>query len=256
MKLEVGKVIVTGAGSGMGKHFALALKRAGAKVAAVEINDEALGALATEAKAIDAGELRTYVCNVADEDAVVATVKQAGEDLGGLNGLINCAGIFRDGLLVKKDRKTGEVKKLSAAAWQAVIDVDLTGPFLMTREFAAQIIEGDIKESVVINISSVSRAGNMGQSNYSAAKAGLVADTKLWAQELARYGCRVAAIAPGFVRTPILEGMRPEMLEKMLQGVALRRVGEPEELFAGVRFIMECGYFTGRCLDIDGGTFM
>lgn len=256
MKLQDAKIIVTGAGSGMGKYFCLALKQAGAKVAAIEINEEALGQVAEEANAIEGGELKTYVCNVADEASVVETVKKAAEDFEGVNGLVNCAGIFRDGLLVKKDRNTGAVKKMSLANWQSVIDVDLTGPFLMTREFAAQVIERDVKDSVVINISSVSRAGNMGQSNYSAAKAGLVADTKLWAQELARYGCRVGAIAPGFVRTPILDAMRPEMLEKMLQSVAMRRLGEPEELFAGVRFIIECGYFTGRCLDIDGGTYM
>ena len=105
----------------------------------------------------------------------------------------------------------------------------------------------------MINISSVSRAGNMGQSNYSAAKAGLVADTQLWAKELARYGIRVGAIAPGFVQTPILDGMRPEMLEKMVSGVPLRRTGTCQELYLGVKFIIECGYFTGRCLDIDGG---
>ncbi len=256
MKLQDAKIIVTGAGSGMGKHFCLSLKGAGAKVAAIEIDEEALGRVAEDAAAIDGGELKTYVCNVADEASAVEAVKKAADDFDGVNGLINCAGIFRDGLLVKKDRTTGAVKKMSLANWQSVIDVDLTGPFLMTREFAAQIIERDIKDSVVINISSVSRAGNMGQSNYSAAKAGLVADTKLWALELARYGCRVGAIAPGFVRTPILDAMRPEMLEKMLQSVAMRRLGEPEELFAGVRFIIECGYFTGRCLDIDGGTYM
>ena len=81
----------------------------------------------------------------------------------------------------------------------------------------------------------------------------LVADTKLWAVELARYGIRTGAIAPGFVDTPILKGMRPEVLETMLKPVPLRRVGTPEEIYAGVRFILECDYFTGRCIDIDGG---
>lgn len=256
MKLEETKIVVTGAGSGMGKYFALELKRAGARVAAFEINAEALAELAKEAAEIEGGELRTYVADVSSEASVVESVKQAADDLDGLNGLINCAGIFRDGLLVKADRKTGEIKKMTLAQWQSVIDVDLTGPFLMTREVVAQMLERKVSPGVVINISSVSRAGNMGQSNYSAAKAGLVADTKLWSQELARHGIRVGAIAPGFVRTPILDAMRPEVLEKMLQSVALRRLGEPEELFSGVRFIIECDYFTGRCLDIDGGTFM
>jgi len=173
--------------------------------------------------------------------------------MGGLNALINNAGIFRDGLLVKKDRNTGEIKKMSLKAWNSVIAVDLTGPFLCTREFAAKMIETNSTSSVIVNISSIARHGNMGQSNYSAAKAGLVADTKLWGLELARYGIRVGAIAPGFVDTPILQGMRPEVLEGMLKGVPLRRAAAPEEIYAAVKFVIECDYFTGRCIDVDGG---
>jgi 3-oxoacyl-[acyl-carrier protein] reductase len=255
MKIADCKIIVTGAASGMGKHFALSLCREGAKVAAFDLNEEALAEVAKEAAELP-GDIKSYVVNVAKEDEVIAGVKKAADDFDGINGVINNAGIFRDGLLVKKDKKSGEIKKMSLQNWQAVIDVDLTGPFLMTREVVAQMIERDLGPGVIVNISSVSRAGNMGQSNYSAAKAGLVADTKLWAHELARYQIRVGAIAPGFIRTPILEGMRPEMLEKMLQDVPMRRLGEPEEIYAGVRFIIECGYFTGRCLDIDGGCIL
>ncbi len=253
MKLADLKCIVTGGGSGMGKHFSLALCRAGAKVAAFDIEEKGLTALKGEAAGAP-GELRTYTVNVADEAQVVAGVERAWNELGSLNALVNNAGIFRDGLLVKTDKATGKVSgKLSREQWQAVLDVDLTGPFLMTRELCARMIDQKVSPGVIVNISSVSRHGNMGQSNYSAAKAGLVADTKLWSMELARYGIRVAAIAPGFIRTPILEGMRPEMLEKMVSGVPLRRLGEPDEIFAGIRFIVECDYFTGRCLDIDGG---
>ena len=93
----------------------------------------------------------------------------------------------------------------------------------------------------------------MGQGNYSAAKAALIADTVTWAKELARYKIRVASIAPGFVETPILQGMRPEMVDKMVKEVPMRRLGQPHEIYAGLRFIVECDYFTGRCLDIDGG---
>ena len=252
MRLDDTRIIITGAASGMGRHFALSLCRDGAAVAAMDVNDEGLGVLATEAQGLP-GTLRTYSGSVASEQDAIDTVKQASEDLGGINGLVNNAGNFRDGLLVKLDRKTGEVKKMSLANWQAVIDVDLTGPFLMTREVAAQMLEKKISPGVIINISSVSRHGNMGQSNYSAAKAGLVADTRLWANELCRHGIRVGAIAPGFVRTPILEGMRPEMLDKMVSKVPVRRLGEPEELYQGVRFIIENDFFTARCLDLDGG---
>lgn len=244
--------VVTGASSGMGRHFALALCKEGARVAAFDVNAEGLASLAKEAQGL-AGALRTYAVNVAREDEVAAGVERASADLGPVNGLINNAGIFRDGLLVRQDKATGKVERLPLAHWQAVVDVDLTGPFLMTREVAARMIEAKVPRGVVVNISSVSRHGNMGQSNYSAAKAGLVADTKLWAQELARYNIRVGAVAPGFVRTPLLEGMRKEMLDKLIGGVPLRRLGEPAEIFAGVRFIIECEYFTGRCIDIDGG---
>lgn len=248
MKLEETKVVVTGAGSGMGRHFALALAQAGAGVAAWDVQPEGLETLKAEAAGLN---LRTYVVNVASEEQVVQAMDQGWSDFGGLNGLINNAGLFRDGMLVKKD-ETG-VRKMSLKNWQLVIDVDLTGPFLCTREFAARVLEHGGAPAVVVNISSISREGNMGQSNYSAAKAGLVADTVVWAKELARAGIRVAAIAPGFIDTPILQGMRPEVLNKVLAGVPLGRAGSPAEIFAGVKFIIECDYFTGRVLDIDGG---
>jgi len=252
MQLDQWKVIVTGAGSGMGRYFALEAARAGARVAAVDMNDETLGTLKGEAG--DAGKnLITLKANVADEDQVVKMVRDTAEAFGAVNGVINNAGIFRDSLLVKKDRKTGEIKKMSLKNWQAVIDVDLTGPFLCTREVAAYMIENDVKPGVIVNISSIARHGNQGQSNYSAAKAGLIADTKLWALELARHGIRTGAIAPGFIKTPILDGMRPEVLDMMLKQVPLRRVGMPAEIWAGIRFIVECDYFTGRVIDIDGG---
>ncbi len=252
MKLSDLKILVTGAASGMGRHFALGLARDGAHVAAFDTNAQGLAALA-EAGADTPGEVHTYECNVASEQDVVRQVGQASVELGGVNALVNNAGVFRDGLLVKRDRKTGELRRMSLDQWQAVIDVDLTGPFLMTREVVAQMVERDIRPGLVINISSVSREGNRGQGNYSAAKAGLVADTKVWAEELAPHGIRVAAIAPGFIRTPILDAMRPEVLEKVVAQVPLRRLGEPEEILQGVRFLATCEYVTGTCLDITGG---
>ena len=250
MQLDQMKIVVTGGASGMGRHFSLALARAGAHVAACDLNEDGLASLAAEA---DGLKLNTYTCNVADETQVEAMFDQAWQDLGGLNGLVNNAGIFRDGLLVKKDRNTGAVRSMSLKNWQMVIDVDLTGPFLCTRALASRMLENDQKDGVIVNISSIARYGNMGQGNYSAAKAGLVADTVVWAKELARYNIRLGAIAPGFVDTPILQGMKPEVLEKMLKAVPLRRVGSVDSIFAGIKFIIECDYFTGRCIDIDGG---
>ena len=252
MNLTDCKALVTGGASGMGRHFTLSLAAAGADVAFCDLDDN--GIAETEAAGADLpGKVVGFKANVADEAAVIELVKEASAALGGLNCLVNNAGIFRDGLLVKKDRETGEIRTMSLKKWQAVIDVDLTGPFLCTREFAAGCVSSGTKDAVIVNISSVARHGNPGQTNYSAAKAGLVADTKLWAQELSRYGIRTGAIAPGFVDTPILQGMRPEVLEGMLKAVPLRRAASQDEIFLAVKFIIECGYFTGRCIDVDGG---
>ena len=252
MQLQDLKAIVTGGASGMGRAFSLELARAGATVVVADLDEAKMAEVAAEAAELP-GTIHTQRANVASEDDVVGLINAAHDTMGGLNGLVNNAGIFRDGLLVKKDKETGNIKKMSLDKWNAVIAVDLTGPFLCAREFAAKMIETGTKPSVIVNISSVARYGNPGQSNYSAAKAGLVADTKLWSQELARYGIRVGAIAPGFVDTPILQGMRPDVLEGMLKTVPLRRAAAPEEIFLAVKFIIECDYFTGRCIDIDGG---
>jgi 3-oxoacyl-[acyl-carrier protein] reductase len=256
MKLSELNIIVTGAASGIGRAITLNFSQHGANVMAFDTDRSGLDALCAEAPTV-----KTFVGSVASEPDVKACVAATVDAFGSVNGLVNNAGIFRDGLLVKKDRNTGEVTTMSLDDWQAVIDVDLTGPFLCAREVAASMVR-DASENVpgtrgvIINISSCSRHGNRGQTNYSAAKAGLVADTKLWAEELARYQIRVGAIAPGFIQTPILDGMRPEMLEKLLSSVPLRRAGTPEEIFRALQFVVECDYFTGRCLDVDGGIVM
>jgi 3-oxoacyl-[acyl-carrier protein] reductase len=252
MDVQDAKIIVTGAASGMGKCFADQLAKDGAQVMACDVDEEGLEALADQLSGAD-GEVATQVCDVSDEEDVGAMVEATVEAFGEVNGLVNNAGIFRDGLLVRKDRETGEISKMSTEKWQSVIDVDLTGPFLCTREVAAQMLDDEVDTGVIINISSVSRHGNQGQSNYSAAKAGLIADTKLWAEELSRYGIRVGAIAPGFIETPILEGMPDKMRDKMIGGVPLGRAGKPEEIYQALKFIVECDYFTGRCVDVDGG---
>lgn len=245
-------VLVTGGGSGMGRAFVNCFAKDGANVAFCDLNEAAIAEVEAEARQYGT-KVVGFKANVAVESEVVSLINNAAEALGGLNGLVNNAGIFKDGLLVKADKETGTVVRFPLAKWQQVIDVDLTGPFLCTREFAARCIETKTSPAVVVSISSISRHGNLGQSNYSAAKAGLVADTKLWAGELARYGIRTGVIAPGFIETPILQGMRPEVLEQMIKPVPLRRTGKPEEIYMGVKFIFECDYFTGRCLDIDGG---
>jgi len=243
-------ILVTGAGRGIGRSLASYFARQGANLALLDTNsadvDETTARCARE-RVIARG----YVGNVADEDSVVATMDQVVNHFGRLDGLINNAGIVRDALLVKvKDREiTG---KMTLAQWQAVIDINLTGVFLCAREAAQRMIALG-SGGVIVNISSISRAGNAGQTNYSAAKAGVLAMTVVWAKELARHGIRVGAVAPGFIRTPMVEGMKPEVLAKVIAPVPLGRLGEPDEIARAVGFIFENDFFTGRCLEVDGG---
>jgi 3-oxoacyl-[acyl-carrier protein] reductase len=252
VKIENMKVLVTGGASGMGRCFVNSLSRDGADVAFCDLNADAIAAVEAECSG-NPGTVKGFVANVAVEADVVALIPLAAAALGGLNGLVNNAGIIQDGLLVKVDKETGAVIKFPLSKWQRVLDVNLTGVFLCTREFAAHCIESKTHPAAVVSISSISRHGNMGQGNYSAAKAAIVADTKLWAGELARYGIRTGAVAPGFTLTPILEGMAPEALAKVSAPVPLKRIGAPEEMYLAVKFIFENDYFTGRCIDVDGG---
>ena len=244
MDLSELKIIVTGGASGMGAHFARRLSEAGAKVAVGDVNEAGL-------KELPAG-VKTRKLNVADEDDVEAFVGWANDALGGLNGLINNAGILRDGLLVKKDRTTGEIKKLTTSDYQAVIGVNLTGAVLMTREVVARMAAAGTR-GVVINISSIARHGNRGQTNYVAAKSALAANTVTWAREFAPFGIRVAAIAPGMVETPMTQGMNQKARDALVASIPVGRIGTPEDLWRAVKFSIECDYFNGRTVDVDGG---
>ncbi len=141
---------------------------------------------------------------------------------------------------------------MSLEQWNAVIGVNLSGVFLCAREAAAHMIEFG-NGGVIVNISSISRAGNAGQTNYSAAKSGVESMGVVWAKELARYGIRVGSVAPGFTHTDILAAMRPEVLDKLTAPVPLKRLGKPDEIAHAVLFIFENDFFTGRCIDLDGG---
>jgi len=243
-------VVITGGGRGIGRAMAERFGRDGAQVALLDVNSDDLAATrsALEAAGVVA---RSYEVNVADEEAVIDAMDRIVADFGRLDVMINNAGILRDALLVKA--KDGAiVSKMSLAQWQAVIDVNLTGVFLCGREAAERMIRLG-SGGVIINISSVSRHGNAGQSNYSAAKAAVAALTVVWAKELARYGIRTGTISPGGTRTDILSSMRPDMLAKLLAPVPLQRFGEPEEIAAAAAFIVSNDYFSGRGIDLDGG---
>src|SRR5271167_1998258 len=243
-------VVVTGAGRGIGRAIALQLADRGADLALFDVQESDLKetAAACASKSVQA---RSYRVNVADEKEVSAAMNDVAADFGRLDGLVNNAGIVRDGLLVKvKDGAV--VGGMSAEQWNAVIGVNLTGVFLCAREGAKHMIERG-NAGVIVNISSISRVGNAGQSNYSAAKAGVESMAVVWAKELARFGIRAGSIAPGFTHTDILASMRPEVLEKLTAPVPLKRLGQPEEIAHAVLFIFENDFFTGRCLEVDGG---
>jgi 3-oxoacyl-[acyl-carrier protein] reductase len=250
MQLAGKTVLITGAGRGLGAAMAEGLAERGANLALVDLDTAGLDAVRTACEKRGVRAL-TYSANVAVEADVVATFDRVVADFGGLDGAIANAGILRDGLLVKvKDGAV--VDKLSLAQWQAVIDVNLTGVFLCGREAAERMIRLG-RGGCIVNISSLSRAGNFGQSNYSAAKAGVAALTVVWAKELARYGIRVNAIAPGFIKTEMVATMKPELLAKMAAGIPVQRLGEPNEIATTAAFIFENDYCNGRVLEIDGG---
>ncbi|MGD0491654.1 MAG: SDR family oxidoreductase [Steroidobacteraceae bacterium] len=250
MDLHDRTVIVTGAGRGIGRATAVQLAEQGANVALFDLNSADLVETARLC-AEQSVQARQYRVNVADEAEVVDAMNQVAADFGRLDGLVNNAGIVRDGLLVKV-KEGAVVGSMSLDQWNAVIGVNLTGVFLCGREAAKHMIERG-NGGVIVNISSISRLGNAGQTNYSATKAGVESMAVVWAKELARYGIRAGSVAPGFTRTEILASMRPEVLDKMTAPVPLKRLGLPQEVAQAVLFIFQNDFFTGRCLEIDGG---
>lgn len=245
MQLKDLKIVVTGGAQGMGAHFAQRLHEAGAQVAVGDISEEKLAAL-------PAGIHRRRL-DVSSEEDCIAFVSWAHQAMGGLNGLINNAGILRDALLVKKDKATGQVKKLSTADWNAVIGVNLTGATFMVREVVAKMVETEQKPGVIVNMSSIARHGNRGQSNYVSAKAALAANTVTWSKEFAPFGIRVGAVAPGMIETPMTQGMNQKARDTLVANIPVGRIGLPEDIWLAAKFIIECDYFNGRTIDVDGG---
>ena len=241
--------VVTGAARGLGFAFAKDLAEAGARLALVDLNAEGLEQSANSLREQGA-EVRSYAVNVTSEEEVTALFDNVQKDFGRIDGLINNAGITRDSLLVK--RKDGNIETMKTRDWQQVIDVNLTGVFLCGREAAARMVQANT-QGVIVNISSVCRDGNIGQSNYSAAKAGVSALTSTWAKELCRYGIRVGAVAPGYVNTEMVQQIRADVLDKLKAQVPLGRLAEPKEIAHTARYIIENDYFTSRTISVDGG---
>lgn len=249
MELKDKVIVITGGGRGLGRAMALELAGKGAKLALVDLNqadlDETIG------MCVDKGvEARGYVADISEESEVEKLFSDIVSDLGTLNGLVNNAGITRDGLFIKA--KDGQiVGKMSKENWDLVLKVNLTGTFLCGREAAAKMIELGT-EGCIINISSISRSGNMGQTNYTATKAAVEAMAVTWAKELARYGIRAASIAPGYIGTEMVMAMKPEAREKIEAMIPTKKLGKPEHIAKTVSFILENDYVDGRCFEVDG----
>ncbi len=253
MKINKHVFVITGGAQGLGFAMAKRFVKLGADVALIDMSEDQLAQAAAELSR-HGTRVKSYAANVTVESDVEKTFAQIKEDFGAIHGLINNAGILRDGMFVKA--KEGKVvAKMSLEQFQSVIDVNLTGVFLCGREAAAIMIEQG-EGGVIINMSSVARGGNIGQTNYSASKAGVVAMTTTWARELGRYGIRVGAIAPGVIRTKMTDAMKPEAKERLVKMKPVGRLGEADEIGHTAQYIIENEFFTGRVVEIDGGISM
>ena len=250
MKLESSVVVITGAAGGLGSAMARRLAGKGTRLALIDMETAKMEAFAAEL-GLDAGRCLSLACNVTEEESVDRTMARVREHFGRFDVLVNNAGITRDALLIKY--KDGElVSRMGLAQWRQVIDVNLTGVFLCGRAAAEQMARAG-NGGVIINISSISRHGNMGQTNYSASKAGVEAMAVAWSRELSRLGIRAASISPGFIQTEMVAAMKPEALDLMRKNIPAGRLGEPEEIARTVEFIIENDFVSGRDFGIDGG---
>lgn len=243
-----GKVaMVTGASRGIGKSIALSLAACGADIV---VNCNTGGQLAEAVRDQIRGMGRRceyYAHNVADESEVEKMRDEIFRDFGQVDILVNNAGITRD--------KT--FKKMTREMWDAVISVDLTGVFLVTKQFVDPMSER--RWGRIINIASViGEIGNFGQTNYAAAKGGLIAFSKALAREYARKGVTVNTVAPGFIKTEMTDAVPAEALKAVTDATPIGRLGLPSEVAAGVAFLASdaASYVTGHVLDINGGYAM
>ncbi len=242
-----GKVaLVTGASQGIGRATALALARAGARVAAAARNAEKLAAVVAEIGSAG-GEALAVPIDVADAAQVKAGFQQVLNRFGRLDILVNNAGITRDGLVVR----------MKPEDWEVVLRTNLTGALLCTQQALAVMLRQ--RWGRIINVSSVvAQMGNAGQANYVAAKAGLIGLTKAIAVEVASRNITVNAVAPGFIATAMTEPLPEQVKADLLARIPLGRMGTDTEVAAAIVFLAseEAGYITGHVLDVNGGLYM
>lgn len=254
MNLTGIRAIVTGASGGIGLATARALAEAGASaVGLMARNREKLDAAVAE---LSPGEhacrIIPLVADVRDAEALTACFADFINEAEGLDVLVNNAGVLLDGPVFSFSFKG--IGRYSLDDWQTTVDTNLKGVFLCSQ-LAAEHMFRKRSKGVIVNISSYSRQGRVGQAAYSASKGGVASMTLTLAQELIPYGIRCVAIAPGLVDTPMAEKGSEEFRKKMLDHVAAGRMGQPEEIAHGVLFCIENDFFNGRVLELDGGAF-
>lgn len=234
--------IVTGAAQGIGEAIAHRLGEEGCKLILADINAEGVKATADAVRAAG-GIAEGYGLNVAERESWVEVIEAAVERFGRLDALVNNAGVTRDKSLLK----------MSDADWDLVIDVNLKGSWIGSQLAVAKMVG---QGGSIVNFSSESRWGAFGQSNYAAAKSGLVGLTRTVAIEAARHGVRVNAIAPGTILTPMVEAVPAEVRAGWMDKIPLRREGQPSEIASAVAFLLseDASYVTGQILGVNGGS--
>jgi 3-oxoacyl-[acyl-carrier protein] reductase len=237
---------VTGASRGIGRETALALSRDGMKIVVASNEPENNEAVAEEIRG-GGGEALTLYLDLASTDSIKEAFQTALKECGRIDILVNNAGITKDGLAMRM--KPGD--------WDLVLQINLSGAFTAIQ----QVLPGMVRArwGRIINISSlVAQAGNAGQANYVASKAGLIGLTKALAQEIASRNITVNAVAPGFIETDMTKVLPNEVKERMLAAIPLKRAGTPADVAAAVRFLAseEAGYITGQVIGVNGGMYM
>ncbi len=238
--------LITGASRGIGRACALELAKAGMRVALAARQVEKLEEVAAEARATG-GEAFVVAIDMSDQSSIKEAIGKTAKEFGRIDILINNAGVTKDGLALR----------MKPEDWNLVLQTNLTGAFYCIQ----QVISPMMRErwGRIVNISSVvGEAGNAGQANYVASKAGLIGLTKSLAQELGSRNITVNAVAPGFIETDMTNVLRDEQKERITQGIPLGRIGRPEEVAAAVRFLCsdEASYITGNVIDVNGGMYM
>ncbi len=252
MKINDISVLITGGCGGIGRATAaMFLERGAAKVGLLDIDTERVNQVVAElSEKYSADRVVGLPADLADPASILKAFELFDKFAGKLDVLVNNAGLLLQGPLFSVSFKG--IKKFSLEEWHKAIDVNLTAVFICSQLSVERMVKKRIKGAIV-NISSFSRNGFAGQSAYSAAKGGIASLTATLSKELSVYGIRCCAIAPGVIETQMTTSIDETFVSKILENVALKRLGTPEEIAHGIQFCVENDYFNGKVLEIDGG---